>query len=155
MIWLLTMEFKNGPRRYPIAWDFNEFMPFVMVRQIYVNQKWAIHICEIIIALSFIAKERVSKHVQTTPSWLDCAIRGDEAVFWVSMGQQWLVLGGTGLVWGVTCQFLIVLGQQRAFMPLYSEKGGDLVRWHRSLTYSPDRLWKTQLLRSRSGALVT
>ena len=24
--------------------------------------------------------------------WLNCALRGDEAVFWVSVGQQWLVL---------------------------------------------------------------
>ena len=28
--------------------------------------------------------------------WLNCALRGDEAVYWVSTGQQWLVLSGTG-----------------------------------------------------------
>ena len=28
----------------------------------------------------------------TISSWLDCALRGDEAVYWVSIGQQWLVL---------------------------------------------------------------
>ena len=28
-------------------------------------------------------------------SWLNCALRGGEAVNWVSLVQQWLVLGGT------------------------------------------------------------
>ena len=43
-------------------------------------------------------------------SWLNCALRGDGAVYWVSIGQQWLQLvalsqkGGTG-------QFLMALGQ--------------------------------------------
>ena len=55
-------------------------------------------ICKIITALSFIAKKRAAKQVQTGPSWLNCALQGDEAVYWVSMGQQWLVLGGTGSV---------------------------------------------------------
>ena len=42
--------------------------------------------------------------------WLNCALQGDEAVYWVSIGRQglvlggvsigryWLVLGGTGSV---------------------------------------------------------
>ena len=25
-------------------------------------------------------------------SWLNCALRGDEAVYWVSEGQQWLAV---------------------------------------------------------------
>ena len=29
---------------------------------------------------------------QTRSSWFNCALRGDEAVHWVSIGQQWLVL---------------------------------------------------------------
>ena len=28
----------------------------------------------------------------TISSWLDCALLGDEAVYWVSIGQHWLVL---------------------------------------------------------------
>ena len=28
-------------------------------------------------------------------SWLNCVLRGDEAVYWVSIGQQWLVIGVT------------------------------------------------------------
>ena len=28
--------------------------------------------------------------------WLNCVLRGDEAVCWVSTGQQWLVLSGIG-----------------------------------------------------------
>ena len=47
--------------------------------------------------------------------------------YWVSVRRYWLVQWD----WvGIrrSCQFLIVLGQQRAFMPLYSEIGGDLVR---------------------------
>ena len=37
---------------------------------------------------------------KTGSSWFNCALRGDEAVYWVSKGQQWLVLGGTVSVWG-------------------------------------------------------
>ena len=33
----------------------------------------------------------------TRSSWLNCALRGDEAVYWVSIGQQWLV--GTWWYW--------------------------------------------------------
>ena len=35
------------------------------------------------------------KIIRTRFSWLSCALRGDEAVHWVGMGQQQLVLGGT------------------------------------------------------------
>jgi len=42
--------------------------------------------------------------------------------------QQRLVLGGTGSVWSGTGLFLVVLGQQKATMPLYGEKSGNLVR---------------------------
>ena len=31
----------------------------------------------------------------TRSSWLNCALRDDEALYWVSLVQQWLVLGGT------------------------------------------------------------
>ena len=46
-------------------------------------------------------------------SWLNCALRGDEAVYWVSEGQQWLA---------VLYQYRALLGQWRALMPLYIEK---------------------------------
>ena len=35
-------------------------------------------------------------------SWLNCALRGDEAVYWVNIGEQWLVLGGSEIVSGGT-----------------------------------------------------
>ena len=56
---------------------------------------------------------------KTGSSWFNCALRGDEAVYWVSKGQQWLVLHGTESVSGGTSQFLMILGQNRACMPLY------------------------------------
>ena len=31
----------------------------------------------------------------TRSIWSNCALRGDGAEYWVSIGQQWLVLGGT------------------------------------------------------------
>ena len=37
----------------------------------------------------------IEKTRDTRSSWLNCALRGDEAVYWVGIGQQWLVLGGT------------------------------------------------------------
>ena len=37
----------------------------------------------------------IEKTTKSRFSWLNCALRGDEAVYWVSIGQQWLVLGGT------------------------------------------------------------
>ena len=42
---------------------------------------------------------KVSSHDYVTrSSWLNCALRGDEPVYWVSIGQQWFVHGGTGSV---------------------------------------------------------
>ena len=32
---------------------------------------------------------------ETRSNWLICALRGDEAVYWVGIGRQCLVLGGT------------------------------------------------------------
>ena len=34
----------------------------------------------------------------TRSSWLNCALRAGVAVYWVSIGQQWLELGGTELI---------------------------------------------------------
>ena len=31
----------------------------------------------------------------TRSNWLNCALRGNEYVYWVSIGQQWLILGST------------------------------------------------------------
>ena len=45
-------------------------------------------------------------------------MRGDEAVYWVIIGQEWFVLGSTESVKGGTGFFLIALGQYRACMPL-------------------------------------
>ena len=32
---------------------------------------------------------------KTRSFWINCALKGDEAVYWVSIGQRWLVLDGT------------------------------------------------------------
>ena len=34
----------------------------------------------------------ISQVKKTRSSWLNCVLRGDEAVYWVSIGQHWLVL---------------------------------------------------------------
>ena len=39
--------------------------------------------------------ERMKSLKETGSSWLNCALQDDEAVYWVSLVQQWLVLGGT------------------------------------------------------------
>ena len=39
---------------------------------------------------------------RTRSSWLNCALRGEKAVYWISMVQQWSVLGGTESVFGGT-----------------------------------------------------
>ena len=67
----------------------------------------------------------------TRSSWLNCALRFNEAVYWVSIGQQLLVLGGTGSVWG--------------------DEFTD--PWHTHSQTLKDSA--TQLHRSRNGALVT
>ena len=36
--------------------------------------------------------------------------------YFISMGRYWLVLGGTGSVWGSTCWNLVVLDQYKAVM---------------------------------------
>ena len=38
------------------------------------------------------------KLTKTRSSWLRCALRGDEAVYWVSLRKQWLVFGGTDTI---------------------------------------------------------
>ena len=68
---------------------------------------------------------------------------------WVSTGRCWMILGGTGSVEGGTGWHLVVPGQydlvllikchwvskrQTALMPVYIEKGGDLVGCHHSGT---------------------
>ena len=64
----------------------------------------------------------------TVSSLLNSALGGDESVCTesvISIGQQFLVLVGTESVKGD--QFLTLLGQYRACMPLDIEKSGDLV----------------------------
>ena len=61
------------------------------------------------------------------------------------------------IVWGGSSWQLIILGQKRAFMPLYIEKSGDPDRCHGCLT---DSLTHWQTLKDRaaqynSGALLT
>ena len=55
-----------------------------------------------------------------------CALRGDEAVFWVSVGQQWLVLSQCEVDRVLRrYQMLIdVTGSVKGIMPLYM--GGEL-----------------------------
>ena len=39
-------------------------------------------------------------HRNTRSSGLNCALIGEEAVYWVSVEKQWFVLGGTESVYG-------------------------------------------------------
>ena len=68
------------------------------------------------------------------PQKLNWALRGDEAAYYVSRGQQWSVHSGTESVQGGAGSFLMVLSQYRACMPLCIEISGDLVCCYRSLT---------------------
>ena len=52
----------------------------------------------------------------TRSSWLSCALRGDEAMYWVSI---WYLLGCTKSVYDGTGWILMALGQYGACMPLY------------------------------------
>ena len=38
---------------------------------------------------------------ETRSSWLNCALRDDEAVFWVSIGQKQMVIDDTGSLEGI------------------------------------------------------
>ena len=38
---------------------------------------------------------------ETRSSWLNCALRDDEAVFWVSIGQKQMVIDDTGSEEGI------------------------------------------------------
>ena len=47
---------------------------------------------------TFFSEEKnnpLQRLTETRSSWLNFALRGDEAVYWVSIGQQCLVFGGT------------------------------------------------------------
>ena len=60
---------------------------------------------------------------QTRSSWFNCALRGDEAVYWISIGQQWLVLSQYEVDRVLRrYQMLIdVTGSLEGIMPLYIE----------------------------------
>ena len=45
---------------------------------------------------------KIGEGEETRSSWLNCALRGDEPVCWVRIGQQGLVLGGTESIKGGT-----------------------------------------------------
>ena len=69
--------------------------------------------------------------------------------YWVSIRRYCLVLGGTGSVKTGTAWYYMVQGQHRACMPVYIGKSGDLVGWHRCLTYSQTTEYRaTQLVSS-------
>ena len=91
---------------------------------------------------------------QTSSSWLNCALRGDEAVYWAIIGQQWLVLADTESIWGGTSWQLMWLG---VYAFLYWNKvdiwTGKTVPQRTDWQTLKDMA--TQLLRSRSGALIT
>ena len=44
------------------------------------------------------------------------AVMVDTWWYWVIRRRYWLIHDGTGSVWGDTCWYLVVLGQQRAKM---------------------------------------
>ena len=69
-----------------------------LVTIIYLNKKISLNISFVFFYRVFILYITVRgfilfcKRVKTRSSWLNCALRGDETVFWVSVGQQWLLL---------------------------------------------------------------
>ena len=99
----------------------------------------------ILLHASLRCRNTKSKVIQTRSSWLNCALRADEAVYWVSIGQLWLVFGGTESVWGGTSWSV-----EGIYAFIYW-KSGDLVRWwHQCLTHSlPNFDFERK---SRSGA---
>ena len=63
-------------------------------------------------------------------------------------GQYWLVFGGGGSVWSGTGWYLVIQGLSNlAFMPVYIEKSGDLVRcYHSSKQEGTPRVTSPQTL---------
>ena len=56
--------------------------------------------------------------MSTRSSWLNFALRNDEAVYWVSIGQQWLLLGGTKVVY--IRQYQLILYGTGSVLGLYA-----------------------------------
>ena len=71
------------------------------------------HKSEILPVLNFY--EKIDK---LRSSWLNCAQHGDGAVYWVSIGQQWLLLGGTKVVY--IRQYRLVLYGTGSVLGLYA-----------------------------------
>ena len=82
--------------------------------------------------------------LKTRSSWLNCALRDDEALYWVSIGQQWLVLGSTESLWGSSWCYWVSRGHWCLYI---------LKKCYRCL--KTERLWKLLILMRRIGALVT
>ena len=88
-------------------------------------------------------KAKVCKKGLTRSNWLNCVLRGDDVVYWVSIRQQWFILGS---------------GQCRVFICLYMTKKVEIWSGVTNASQTDRQTLKdraTQLLRSRSGALIT
>ena len=87
----------------------------------------------------------------TRSSWLNCALRDDEAVYWVSIGHYESVAVDNWFYWASRGHLCL----------LYIERSGDLVCCHGFLTHWLTH-WQTLkdratqlLIKYKSGALVT
>ena len=103
-------------------------------------------------------KERKKKNYKKTrPSWLNCVLRDDEAIHWVSLVQQWLyllILSQYKVVlvysWWHWVSIVLVCLKILRKVDIWSD---DTNPWLTNSQTLKDRA--TQLLRSRSGAFVT
>ena len=79
--------------------------------------------------------------ILTRSSWLNCALRDDEAVYWVSTGHYGAVAVGNWWYW---------VSRGHLFMPLYIAQSGDMEGCHACLTdwLTHWQLWEIVLLSS-------
>ena len=127
------------------SWELNAFI----LRQTWQRNRnyWA-HVVLFKCALC----QTFIQRLQTRSSWLNCALRDDEAVYWVSIGHYEAVAVGNWWYWvsrGYLCLYLLHK------VKIWTGVTGALTHWLTdSLTTLKDRA--TQLLtKYKSGALVT
>ena len=73
---------------------------------------------------------------QMSPKRRNCVLRhyklkSDTRWNFTALGQFVAILTGTGWYWVSISRYLVLQGQYKAFMPVYIEKGGEFVGFHR------------------------
>ena len=58
-------------------------------------------------------------------------LKSDTRWNFTALGQFVAILTGTGWYWVSISRYLVLQGQYKAFMPVYIEKGGEFVGFHR------------------------